>query len=159
MVTVTARDPEGLSSSVDVTIKVTDENEAPEIARGASEPQAPMFRTATVERSIQENTEAGSNIGSPVMATDLNGETLSYTLSGRDAATFDIEATTGQLKDQGPLELRVEDQLHGHSHGDGPGRTLRHYYRDHHHHRCRTRQVTGDALLDDYDPDGDDARY
>ena len=30
MVTVTARDPEGLSSSVDVTIMVTDVNEAPD---------------------------------------------------------------------------------------------------------------------------------
>ena len=30
MVTVTARDPEGLSSSVDVTIEVTDVDEAPD---------------------------------------------------------------------------------------------------------------------------------
>ena len=37
MVTVTARDPEGLSSSVDVTIKVTDVDEAPEISGSSSE--------------------------------------------------------------------------------------------------------------------------
>ena len=36
-VTVTARDPEGLSSSVDVTIKVTDVDEAPEISGSSSE--------------------------------------------------------------------------------------------------------------------------
>ena len=34
MVTVTATDPGGLSDSVDVTIKVTDEDEAPEITAG-----------------------------------------------------------------------------------------------------------------------------
>ena len=37
MVTVTARDLEGLSSSVDVTIKVTDVDEAPEISGSSSE--------------------------------------------------------------------------------------------------------------------------
>ena len=37
MVTVTARDPEGLSSSVDVTINVTDVDEAPEISGSSSE--------------------------------------------------------------------------------------------------------------------------
>ena len=37
MVTVTARDPEGLSSSVDVTIKVTNVDEAPEISGSSSE--------------------------------------------------------------------------------------------------------------------------
>ena len=37
VVTVTARDPEGLSCSVDVTIKVTDVDEAPEVTGPASD--------------------------------------------------------------------------------------------------------------------------
>ena len=37
MVTVTARDPEGLSSSVDVTIMVTDVDEAPDVSGPAEE--------------------------------------------------------------------------------------------------------------------------
>ena len=36
MVTVTATDPGGLSDSVDVTIKVTNVDEGPEIERGGS---------------------------------------------------------------------------------------------------------------------------
>ncbi len=47
-------------------------------------------------RSIPENTPAGNNVGAPV-----SGEgdgTLTYTLSGPDAASFTIVATTGQVR-------------------------------------------------------------
>ena len=81
-VTVTASDPGGLSDSIDVTITVTDvdENVAPEFAD--SEDGA---------RSVDENTAAGENIGEPVMATDADDDTLTYALSGTDAASFDID--------------------------------------------------------------------
>ena len=36
MVTVTATDPDGLSASIDVTIKVTDVNEAPDVTGDAT---------------------------------------------------------------------------------------------------------------------------
>ena len=46
-------------------------------------------------RMVAENTAAGANIGGPVVATDVDsGDTLTYTLGGTDAASFDIESTT-----------------------------------------------------------------
>ena len=56
----------------------------------------PSFADATAMRSVAENTVAGRNIGSRVAATDSDGDTLTYTLASGDA-TFDINATTGQL--------------------------------------------------------------
>ena len=44
MVTVTASDQEGLNSSVDVTIEVTDVDEAPEIMRGPRRKRCPRVR-------------------------------------------------------------------------------------------------------------------
>ena len=59
----------------------------------------PEFADATTTRSVVENTAAGQNIGDPVAAThaDSNG-TLVYSLGGTDAASFDIDSSTGQLK-------------------------------------------------------------
>ena len=67
---------------------------------GATDPspsQALRFaegRTAT--RSIPENTPADINVGVPVLAE--GGGTLTYTLSGPDAASFTIVSTTGQVR-------------------------------------------------------------
>ena len=46
-------------------------------------------------RSVRENAAPGSNVGNPVTAMDDN--TLSYTLGGADAASFDIDGATGQI--------------------------------------------------------------
>ncbi len=59
---------------------------------------APYFAEGTdTTRSIDENATAGTNVGSPVVATDPTNETLAYTLSGTDAGSFDIDDSTGQL--------------------------------------------------------------
>ena len=50
----------------------------------------PAFDSASATRSVDENTTAGSNIGDPVAATDVNEEDLTYELSGDDAASFEI---------------------------------------------------------------------
>ena len=55
-------------------------------------------------RSVDENTPAGQNIGAPVQAPDRERDALSYTLSGADAASFDIVATSGQLRTKGALD-------------------------------------------------------
>ena len=47
-------------------------------------------------RSIPENTPAGINVGAPVSAE--GDGTLTYTLSGPDAASFTILPTTGQVR-------------------------------------------------------------
>ena len=109
VVTVTARDPEGLNSSVDVTIKVTNEDEAPVITRGALAPEAPVFPSATISRSVAENTPSSQPIGEPVSATDRNGDTVTYSLGGTDAASFAIHPGTGQLMTKAELNHEAQD--------------------------------------------------
>ena len=60
--------------------------------------RAPGFSAASATRSVAENTLAGVNIGVPVTATDPDNDTLSYSLEGLDAASFDIVSSSGQLK-------------------------------------------------------------
>ena len=94
-VTVTARDGGGLTGSITVTIDVGDVNEAPEFPS-----------TETGARTIPENTQADQPIGGPVQANDPDdGDALTYTLSGTDVASFDIDNTTGQLKTKAALDL------------------------------------------------------
>ena len=60
---------------------------------------APVFDSAAVSRSVAENTAAGQNVGAAVTATDADtGDTLTYTLGGTDAASFDIVSTSGQIQ-------------------------------------------------------------
>ena len=51
----------------------------------------------TTTREVAENTSAGSAIGDPVVAEDEDGDILTYTLTGTDAADFDIDRATGQI--------------------------------------------------------------
>ena len=46
-------------------------------------------------REVAENTPVGTNIGAPVVASDP--DVLTYSLSGGDAESFDINRATGQL--------------------------------------------------------------
>ena len=81
------------ADSVVVAIVVIDVNEPPAFGQGPH------------TRNIAENTAPGQNIGSPVAATDDdNGDSLTYTLGGADAASFAIEALTGQLKTKAALD-------------------------------------------------------
>ncbi len=58
----------------------------------------PEFSADTATRSIAENSAADANVGSPVTATDTEGDTLTYSLSGTDASSFTIDSATGQIK-------------------------------------------------------------
>ena len=82
----------------------------------------PVFDTTPDpgSRSVDENTPPGVNIGDPVSATDEDedgagnddiefGDTLTYSLSGTDAASFDIDASTGQLITKAPLDEETKD--------------------------------------------------
>ena len=61
--------------------------------------KAPVFTEGSATtRTVAEKTRAGVSIGDPVVATDANNEPLIYQLSGIDAASFDIDSTSGQLK-------------------------------------------------------------
>ncbi len=85
---VVARDgKEGGEARITVTINVN----APPNA-------APVFNEgSSATRSVREDASAGSSIGAPVTATDADNDTLTYSLEGTDAASFAIDATSGQL--------------------------------------------------------------
>ena len=87
--------------TVPVTINVTNENEPPSFTEGNS-----------ATRSVAENTSAGSNIGATVSATDPDGvakfNTLTYSLSGTDASSFDLDTSTGQIKTKAALNYEAK---------------------------------------------------
>ena len=60
---------------------------------------APVFADTTLTRSIAENTAANVNVGAVIPeATDTDtGDTLTYTMEGTDAASFNFNATTQQI--------------------------------------------------------------
>ena len=96
-VTVSVSDGNGGTDSIAVTINITDVNEAPEFTDGTS-----------ATRSIAENIASGENIGSAVGATDPEGDSLTYTLSGTDASSFSIVSTSGQLQTKGALDYETK---------------------------------------------------
>ena len=57
----------------------------------------PAFADATATRSVAENMSAGTLVGGPITATDPNGNDLSYSDSGTDAASFTVD-DQGQLR-------------------------------------------------------------
>ena len=87
------------SASTDVTINVTDVNEAPVFTDGTS---------ATL--TVAENTAADTNIGSAISATDEDepANTLTYTLSGTDADSFAVDST-GQIKTKADLDYETKN--------------------------------------------------
>ena len=100
-VTVTVSDGDR-TDAITVTITITDVDETPQ-------PRAPVFAGDRVTRSVMENTPAGVNIGSPVSATDADGDTLTYTLGGVDQASFSIVGSSGQLQTKAPLDYETKN--------------------------------------------------
>ena len=99
-VTVTVSDG-GRTDAISVTITIIDVDETPET-------HAPVFAGSRTTRSIAENTPAGVNIGSPVSATDVDDDTLTYTLGGTDAGSFSIVKSSGQLQTHAPLDYETK---------------------------------------------------
>ena len=69
---------------------------------------APVFAEETDTRTIDENTAAGKSIGDPVTATDTDEDKLTYGLGGDDAASFDIDESTGQLQTKADLDYETK---------------------------------------------------
>ena len=70
----------------------------------------PVFAIAPVALSVRENLPVGTTVGSPVTATDPNeGDTLTYTLGGEDAASFTIVAESGQIQTAVVLDEDTRD--------------------------------------------------
>ena len=76
---------DSVDAEIGVNITVTDVNEPPE------------FDPAALELEVAENYEAGANFGDPILATDPESATLTYSLSGADSDLFAIESSTGQI--------------------------------------------------------------
>ena len=55
-------------------------------------------------RVIAEDVALGTEVGAPVVATDPDEDTLSYTVSGDDATSFVVDASTGQLTTKTSLD-------------------------------------------------------
>ena len=68
-------------------------------------PAFPSTETGT--RSVDENTASGEDIGDPVAATDGEGDTLTYSLGGTDAASFAIDAS-GQITSSAALDYETK---------------------------------------------------
>ena len=60
-------------------------------------------------RSVDENTPAGRNIGAPIAAADADGNRRTYSISGTDAAFFDVVASSGQLRTKAALNYDARD--------------------------------------------------
>ncbi len=87
-VTVRVSDAVNTDDTVAVTINVTNVNEAP------------AFGSSTATLSVAENTATGQNIGAALTATDPDGDSPTYSVSG---SVFGIDSSTGQLKTSGAL--------------------------------------------------------
>ena len=57
---------------------------------------APAFPAATTARSVPEDAEAHDNVGAPVTAMDVESALLTYSLSGADSGSFNIDSN-GQI--------------------------------------------------------------
>ena len=70
---------------------------------------APTFANPTVTLTLPENTAGGVDIGSPVEAVDADaGDTLTYSLTGADATSFTIVASSGQIRTRSSVTYDFE---------------------------------------------------
>ena len=66
--------------------------------------------TLPLTRSVPENSAAGTSVGVPVAASDPDGDTITFSLSGADAAGFEVDATSGQMTVAQDAALDYETQ-------------------------------------------------
>ena len=71
----------------------------------------PSFLLESSTREVAENSAAGVDVGGPVTAVDTDtGDTLTYTLEGTDAASFNIVSTSGQIQTKAGVTYDHESQ-------------------------------------------------
>ncbi len=98
-VTVVADDTKD-TTRIDVTIEAT----------AAPPNRAPVFTEgASTTRSVRDDVSTGTDIGGPVRATDPDtGDTLTYSLEGTDASSFNIASTNGQIRTLAALDASTK---------------------------------------------------
>ena len=83
----------------------------PAVRTGASNTRPAFEHTSTVVTlNVDENTRAGQDVGSPVSARDDDGHRLSYSLDGPDAASFDINGSTGRIRTRSGVSYDYESK-------------------------------------------------
>ena len=94
-----------------VAIPTPEPTPTPEPRRSEPEPSnsSPKFTDGgSTTRHIQENSEPGTDVGSPVSATDVNRDRLTYELGGTDADSFEIVASSGQIRTKAELDYETK---------------------------------------------------
>ena len=86
-----------------VPVQISRENHAPRFADGAS-----TFRVVPENTVPVSGTPEADDIGSPILASDENNDTLTYTLSGPDASNFNVTSDGGQLEVKAGITLDHE---------------------------------------------------
>ena len=84
-VTYVVTDEDGLTDTGAVALTVRPVNDPPQFSGGP------------LTREVARSAQAGDEVGTPVTATDIDGDTLSYGLSGPGASPFEINEDTGQI--------------------------------------------------------------
>ena len=73
----------------------------------------PVFTEgANTQRFVAEDAANPTNLGTPVSATDPDGDTLTYTLEGPDAASFSLNYASGQLATAVGLDYETKVAYH-----------------------------------------------
>ena len=94
-VTLHAADPKGGVSSIVLSITVL-------------QLTVPVFGEGTAAtRTVPENSPVDTIVGFPVQATDPDGDTLAYSLSGIDELAFRVDAGTGQIRTREILDREI----------------------------------------------------
>ena len=111
---------EGTEYDVQVRAVTTGDVDGPWSVTATGKPgaanQAPSFDEGdSAERSVAENSAAGVNVGTPLVATDADGDSLVYDLSGTHAKLFNINLSTGQILVSGDAMLDFEGSTAGYS--------------------------------------------
>ena len=94
---VSYTDPHGMktltSTDAEATraVRAASANQAPEFSEGVSTFRIIMENAKPNVPGRTDGTESQGNVGSPIMAMDVNDDTLAYTLSGTDAALFKVD--------------------------------------------------------------------
>ena len=95
---VTATGQPGETASVDVVIYVENVNEPPDF-----DIDNILFESF----EVRENTAANTNIGDPITAVDPEDGEVTYSLAGTDAALFDVDDLSGQVKTKESLNYET----------------------------------------------------
>ena len=75
----------------------------------ALENNAPVFSDATLTRTVPENSAANQDVGAVIPAArDADGDSLTYTMEGTDAASFTFEASTRQIQTSAALDYEAK---------------------------------------------------